>query len=498
MPGRTRHRASCRPASSSLMSLLHRRRAPTRACSGLRDRRRPGRHRRARGLVFDIAVSDAADGRDALHAQRGAGAHVTLPGYAVVLRDRLHRRRPQGPGRRPESRRSRVSRPLSRPSTHSVPARSSNHGDGIARTRRRSHAPTPTIDSTASPSVQPRQRRPAHRLGDRQRPRGARSTARRSTSASTAADDVRCAGHAGVRVARRALSGGRRRRDLGAVSRPRRTGTTSWIAAYSGDANNLPVSGACDAADESVLVHPPSPGTLPDPPARRARWHAGYCFGRGRDDRRHPVQKTIIGTAGADVIIGGPAGETIDGRGGNDLICAGRGNDKVSGGAGNDKIRGEAGNDKLTGEQRRRPAARQRRRRRPARRLRQRPRWPAATAPTGSTAAPATTCSTTRSSAAARQGPDPRRRRPGPHPHGRRRGRRRRLRGRPRHACCATPSDQASGAASGSRAARTRRSLPVARRRLLADRVLAARGGAGRRWSAAFLAAVRVSRLCWR
>ena len=128
---------------------------------------------------------------------------------------------------------------------------------------------------------------------------------------------------------------------------PTKIGTYRWIAAYSGDENNLPVSGACDAAGESVLVNPAAPGTFPNLPPG-AGGTAGYCFGRAATIIA-TGQKTINGTAGADVIIGGPAGETINGRGGNDLICAGRGNDKVSGGAGNDKIRGEAGNDKLTG-----------------------------------------------------------------------------------------------------------------------------------------------------
>jgi hypothetical protein len=131
-----------------------------------------------------------------------------------------------------------------------------------------------------------------------------------------------------------------------------KTGTYRWIDAYSGDANNLPVSGACGLAGESVLVNPAVPGTFPNGPGGPGGLGgtAGYCFGRPATIVATPGQKTITGTPGADVIIGGAAGETINARGGNDLICAGRGNDKVSGGAGNDKIRGEAGNDKLTGD----------------------------------------------------------------------------------------------------------------------------------------------------
>ena len=216
--------------------------------------------------------------------------------------------------------------------------------------RRRSNATTitraaPTIASTASPSVN---------LGGGQITDSAVVSGRVAPVEGATIDfrlydpdDVTCAGtpvFESLGVPYPAAGGA----VTSAPFTPTKTGAYRWIAAYSGDANNLPVSGTCDAANESVLVHPAAPGTFPNLPPG-AGGTAGYCFGRPATIIA-TGQKTINGTAGADVIIGGPAGETINGRGGNDLICAGRGNDKVSGGSGNDKIRGEAGNDKLSGD----------------------------------------------------------------------------------------------------------------------------------------------------
>jgi hypothetical protein len=60
---------------------------------------------------------------------------------------------------------------------------------------------------------------------------------------------------------------------------PTAAGTYRWVAAYSGDANNLPVTGLCNAANESTSVTapgtppppvapppPPPPGVTPPPP----------------------------------------------------------------------------------------------------------------------------------------------------------------------------------------------------------------------------------------
>ena len=43
-------------------------------------------------------------------------------------------------------------------------------------------------------------------------------------------------------------------------------GTYRWIASYSGDANNAAVAGACNAANESVVVSPVPPPPPPPPP----------------------------------------------------------------------------------------------------------------------------------------------------------------------------------------------------------------------------------------
>ena len=92
---------------------------------------------------------------------------------------------------------------------------------------------------------------------------------------------------------------------------PPQAGTYQWVAAYSGDANNLPVSGTCGAANESVVVRPPAPAPAPAtflvlPPG--AGGVAGYCFGRPATIVAAPGQRVITGTPGADVILGGPAG----------------------------------------------------------------------------------------------------------------------------------------------------------------------------------------------
>jgi hypothetical protein len=64
---------------------------------------------------------------------------------------------------------------------------------------------------------------------------------------------------------------------------PTRTGTYRWRAFFSGDDNNAPVSGACDAAHESVVVGPAQP--LPPP----------TCGGK---------VATIVNPGGARVITG--------------------------------------------------------------------------------------------------------------------------------------------------------------------------------------------------
>ncbi len=299
---------------------------------------------RCAGLVFDIAVSDPVTGAVRFTVSGAPGAHVTLQPTAPlsfclidftidVLKAPAGDSNPALAGVQT----AQVTQHTQHANGTGAPVAAAVNTTTITRA-------APTIASTASPSVN---------LGGGQITDAAVVSGRVTPVEGATIDfrlydpdDVTCAGapvfeSLGVPYP----AGG------GAVTSapftPTKVGTYRWIAAYSGDANNLPVSGTCDAAGESVLVNPPAPGAFTNlPPGGAAT--SGYCFGRPATIIA-TGQKTINGTPGADVIIGGPAGETINGRGGNDLICAGRGNDKVSGGSGNDKIRGEAGNDKLSG-----------------------------------------------------------------------------------------------------------------------------------------------------
>jgi hypothetical protein len=47
---------------------------------------------------------------------------------------------------------------------------------------------------------------------------------------------------------------------------PAAAGTYHWVESFSGDVNNLPVTGACDAANESSTVTPPPTATTTPPP----------------------------------------------------------------------------------------------------------------------------------------------------------------------------------------------------------------------------------------
>jgi len=49
---------------------------------------------------------------------------------------------------------------------------------------------------------------------------------------------------------------------------PTAAGTYYWIASYSGDANNTPVSGSCGDSNESSVVQPAQPGVLTQPSAQ--------------------------------------------------------------------------------------------------------------------------------------------------------------------------------------------------------------------------------------
>jgi hypothetical protein len=115
---------------------------------------------------------------------------------------------------------------------------------------------------------------------------------------------------------------------------PTRAGLYRWVASYSGDAANRPAISLC-LASNSIVTAPAAPPST--------------CSGRTATIVARPGQRSITGTAGADVIVGGPQGERIDGGGGDDTICAGAGADVVRGGAGRDLLLGEAGADDLRG-----------------------------------------------------------------------------------------------------------------------------------------------------
>jgi len=126
---------------------------------------------------------------------------------------------------------------------------------------------------------------------------------------------------------------------------PTQAGTFRWVASFSGDANNPPIPGVCNAANQSVVVSAVTPPPPPPPPPAAQP----TCFGKPATIVVSAAADRVIGTPGRDVIVGSSSPDTIDGRGGNDLICAGKGRDKVVGGLGDDKIRGGAGDDDLRG-----------------------------------------------------------------------------------------------------------------------------------------------------
>ena len=53
---------------------------------------------------------------------------------------------------------------------------------------------------------------------------------------------------------------------------PTAAGVYRWIATYSGDANNFPVSGACGDSSETVTVTPRDPGDFDDADADHPPW----------------------------------------------------------------------------------------------------------------------------------------------------------------------------------------------------------------------------------
>lgn len=133
-------------------------------------------------------------------------------------------------------------------------------------------------------------------------------------------------------------------------------GTYRWVAAYSGDANNDPVTSPCNAPDEvsvvtTVCAAPPAVGT-PIPgynvivaqPGVIAAGTPGndVIYGTPGDDR-------VAGMGGDDLIFGMGGSDQITGGDGNDTLCGGDGRDFLSGSTGDDLLVGSAGDDDLTG-----------------------------------------------------------------------------------------------------------------------------------------------------
>lgn len=58
---------------------------------------------------------------------------------------------------------------------------------------------------------------------------------------------------------------------------------------------------------------------------------------------------SILGTAGADVIVAGAGNDNINGLGGNDRICGDAGNDSINGSTGDDFVLGGSGSDRISG-----------------------------------------------------------------------------------------------------------------------------------------------------
>jgi hypothetical protein len=121
---------------------------------------------------------------------------------------------------------------------------------------------------------------------------------------------------------------------------PARAGFYRWATTYSGDTSNFPAINLCGWANFIVRAPAPAPASAP----------AATCSGKTATILAKPGQRSITGTAGADVIMGSAEAERIDGGGGDDTICAGAGDDVVRGGAGNDTVLGEGGRDRLHGD----------------------------------------------------------------------------------------------------------------------------------------------------
>jgi hypothetical protein len=211
------------------------------------------------GIVFDITLIDVTFGR--LRFTPQGGAHVTLPGAGSVCRvavtfDVL--KMPtvdQNPA--PGVQTVQVTDNTQRSGDITASARGTSAGTTVTRA-------TPAIATTASGNID---------LGG-QVTDTAIVSGRVSPVAGATVDfrlygpgDATCSGTPVFESLGRPLSAGGT--ATSAPFTPTAVGTYHWRAFYSGDANNVPVSGACNEANENVTVSaPPStpPGTPPTTP----------------------------------------------------------------------------------------------------------------------------------------------------------------------------------------------------------------------------------------
>ena len=69
-----------------------------------------------------------------------------------------------------------------------------------------------------------------------------------------------------------------------------------------------------------------------------------------KDWNDKPIEVTVIGTDGIDLIFGNASANLIDGRDGDDIIFGGDGDDVIIGGEGDDLILGGDGSDTIRGD----------------------------------------------------------------------------------------------------------------------------------------------------
>ena len=198
------------------------------------------------GMVFNVALADPANGQVRFTPQRrrardaaGAGAFCRIGFTFSVLRTPAVDQNPAAEGVQT----AQVTDNTQFAGFLTASARGSSVGLRVDRA-------TPAIATVASPQVE--RRRAADRHRRRSPGSSARSRARPSTSASTApttptAAASPCSSRSACRSAPTAARSS-------APFTPGKGGVYRWRASYSGDANNNPVAGACNAENEAVTV----------------------------------------------------------------------------------------------------------------------------------------------------------------------------------------------------------------------------------------------------